>query len=415
VTFSEPINPLSVNVNAFMISPASQSHLFFSNGNTTLTFIPIEPLPLNSLITVTLGAGISDMAGNGMPSSFASTFFTGASLDNGQPSVVTVSPYQTYYNQTDVPLNSDITILFDRRIDPESVDHSSFYVQWSDRYNNIGITDIDGALSVAPDGLTAALVPSQRLLPNVTYCVSYTAAIKDIAGNPLYNPGNSCFTTGSVPNDVTAPRVIAVSPVNGAKNVPLNAEVMIQFSEAIDETTIRNNNVIVSKAGIQVEGWLTTEQDSTVVRYRAANSMNFDPSTFYQLTVTTGVKDTAGNTLPQPFTSGFTTGAAADAQKLHVASIVPADNATNVSPDSTIEITFTKQIDPVTINENTVWWYPGVRGSHTLSADGKTLTFTPFYPLFRNLLHVVSGCRGCSGQHAMGRLFPFYDRFFSRY
>lgn len=79
VTFGEPINPLTVNNATFIVSVGGTSYpgwISFSGQNTIATFTPDQPFPTNSLVTVTLSAGISDVAGNGMSSPFTSTFTT---------------------------------------------------------------------------------------------------------------------------------------------------------------------------------------------------------------------------------------------------------------------------------------------------------------------------------------------------
>ena len=382
VTFSEPINPVTVNSGTFNILIGVNPYpgqITFSGQNSIATFTPNQPLPSNSLMTVTLGAGISDTAGNAMPLPFNSTFTTETGMDNYQPSVIEVSPYN---GQTGVSLNSDITIAFDERINPISVNSANFYVtrDWW--------TVVPGTISISPNGLSATFSPSQPLLPNTYYYVFYTNGIKDIAGNPLYNPGYTGFMTGIELADTTAPEVIEISPKNGATGVPVNTEVLIKFSEAIDRTTVDGSTFIVSKGGVPVEGDLTVEQDSKVIRYKVAKLYNFDPNTFYQVTVTTEVTDTAGNPLTQEFTSGFTTGDAIDTVAPDVVSVVPAYGATDVSPDTTIEVTFTEAIDPVTVNASTFWvalgwwWGASVPGTYTVSPDRTKVTFTPDYPLF---------------------------------
>lgn len=78
ITFSEPVNPITVNNATFIVSVAgtpSPGRISFSGQNTVATFTPDQPFPTNSLVTVALSAGISDVAGNAI-SPFTSTFTT---------------------------------------------------------------------------------------------------------------------------------------------------------------------------------------------------------------------------------------------------------------------------------------------------------------------------------------------------
>lgn len=104
--FSEPINPVTVNTNNFTLSSDGtvySGRISFSNQNAVATFIPDQPLPAMTLITVNLAAGIADAAGNAIPTAFTSSFTTQSGQDNFRPSVILVSPYN---NQAGVALNS---------------------------------------------------------------------------------------------------------------------------------------------------------------------------------------------------------------------------------------------------------------------------------------------------------------------
>jgi tripartite motif-containing protein 71 len=79
VTFSEAINPMTVNGQTFTLSVGATQYsgqFSFSEQNTIVTFTPDQPFPTNSIVTITLSAGIRDIAGNGMPLPFASSFTT---------------------------------------------------------------------------------------------------------------------------------------------------------------------------------------------------------------------------------------------------------------------------------------------------------------------------------------------------
>jgi YD repeat-containing protein len=387
VTFSEAINPVTVNTNTFTLSSGGTNYpgqISFSNQNAVATFIPEQALASNTIITVTLAAGITDVAGNATPTPFASTFTTQMGQDNYQPSVVWVSPYK---GQMKVPLNSYTHIVFDERINPSSVNSSSFYLDWQDNYYvSHGVV---GSISVSSDGLGATFIPSHPLLPNLLHKIHFTEGIKDLAGNPLYNPGSSSFTTGMEMTDTTPPQVVEVSPLNGAADVPINAVILIKFSEALDQTTINGSTIVVSQGGVPLEGNLSLEQDGRVVRYVVANFYTLKLNAFYEVRVTTGVTDTAGNPLSAEFVSGFTTGDATDTVAPDVVSVVPANGATNVSPETSIEVTFNEAIDPLTVHSSTFrvtmgsyWSSAAIPGQYTFSSDFMKVTFKPDYPFF---------------------------------
>src|SRR5207247_4914058 len=85
----------------------------------------------------------------------------------------------------------------------------------------------------------------------VTSATTLTASLT-IAANAPFGPRNVTITTGSeVESTVngftvqsstpTSPFVVAISPANGAGNVPLNTAITTQFSQPMDRTTFDAN------------------------------------------------------------------------------------------------------------------------------------------------------------------------------
>src|SRR5262249_20822958 len=94
-------------------------------------------------------------------------------------------------------------------------------------------------------------------------------------------------------------------------------------------------------------------------------------ATTYTGTITTSVKDLAGNSLAANFVWSFTTAEAPPA----VSSTDPASNATGVSVDGVVKATFSKQMNATTITTTTFSITPGVAG--IVSYSGTTAAFTP--------------------------------------
>jgi hypothetical protein len=106
--------------------------------------------------------------------------------------------------------------------------------------------------------------------------------------------------------DTTPPTVLSSTPVKNEPSAPLNGAVTINFSEPIDCTTVNTTNVTMTAGG-----WsLGSCGGSTAV----FNTSGQTGSTFYTVTVTTAVKDLAGNPLDPSNTFnviGYITSAAA--------------------------------------------------------------------------------------------------------
>ncbi|MBI1821811.1 MAG: Ig-like domain-containing protein, partial [Nitrospirae bacterium] len=374
VIFNKSLNPASVTSSTFQVSSggtATPGTFIFSSYNTVATYIPSQPLPGLSNMTVTLN-GIADLNGNAITTPFVSNFTTASSIDNYQPSVISYSPS---YGQGGVPLNAKIKIVFSERINPLSVNGSSFRLNGPTGY-------VSGAITVSADQFSATYTPSSPLVANSYYSFNITNGVTDLAGNPLFNPFSSYFYTSSVYADTTGPSVIRVSPVNGATNMPLNTNVVVQFNQPVAQTSINAQSVVLSKGGIPIDTGMSLEQGGTVLRIVSANLVSLTANTFFQLTVTPGVTDLAGNPLTSQFTSAFTTGGASDTAGPSVVAYSPAYGASGVSQSPVVSITFNEAINPMSVYVGTVRLTGGgingnIPGTFNISADLKTVNFTP--------------------------------------
>ncbi len=103
--------------------------------------------------------------------------------------------------------------------------------------------------------------------------------------------------------DQRAPRVLHVSPGDGATDVPLDAVVAIRFSEPVRVTTVTAATVVLSGPGGRVEGSVATAESGLLAFFTPRAPLA--PDTTYTLALA-GLTDTAGNPLPA-FSSSFST------------------------------------------------------------------------------------------------------------
>jgi hypothetical protein len=133
--------------------------------------------------------------------------------------------------------------------------------------------------------------------------------------------------------DVTAPSILSSSPAMGSMSVPTDATVTVNFSEAVDPSSVTimlTPNVMLEPAS------LTADSLSVNVKPTAA----LMPSTKY--TVLVSARDLAGNALTDPTSFEFTTAVPPDTTPPTVVSTVPMANAMSVSLDAGITVTFSE-------------------------------------------------------------------------
>jgi hypothetical protein len=121
--------------------------------------------------------------------------------------------------------------------------------------------------------------------------------------------GASTNPTGPA-GDTVAPTVMSTNPVNGATGV---AVITASFSEAMSASTITTASFAVTGPGATpVAGTVAYNASTDIARFTPTVALT--PSTAYTATVTTGVKDLAGNALAGNHSWIFATSAAASGQ-----------------------------------------------------------------------------------------------------
>lgn len=129
------------------------------------------------------------------------------------PSIVRTDPPK---GKTDVPLNTQITIVFNEPIDRSSLAGSVQLIQ--------GERAIAGAVSLTPSGIVADFVPDAPLTAVTSYELVVTTGVRNSSGEQLDTELHVSFTTGTklatsaaaldvsdVPNSVTAGIPVTIS------------------------------------------------------------------------------------------------------------------------------------------------------------------------------------------------------------
>ena len=126
-------------------------------------------------------------------------------------------------------------------------------------------------------------------------------------------------TTTDDTTDTTSPTVSSTSPSDNQSGVSISDNISVTFSEAMDTTSVTTNTSNTTCSGSFL---LSSNNFSTCVQMSSSPSSSnsyktftVDPSdnlsstNYYKIRVTTGVKDSAGNTLGSQYetSSGFTT------------------------------------------------------------------------------------------------------------
>ena len=176
VSFSEHIAPATVTDETIRLKDNADQTInaAVNCSGSSITLTPASWLSINTIYTVIVTTGITDLNGNHLTGAFQWTFTTNSQADPVPPTISATSPS---HEQTDVALSTSITITFSEAIKPATATDS-----------NVTLKDMWGVpvnVDLSVNGTTLVVSPTSTLKFNMTYYVSITTGVTDMAGNAL--------------------------------------------------------------------------------------------------------------------------------------------------------------------------------------------------------------------------------------
>jgi hypothetical protein len=170
------------------------------------------------------------------------------------------------------------------------------------------------------------------------------------------------------------PTVSSTDPAKNATSVSLNHTLVVNFSEAMDQNTINASTFIVKQGSTTVAGQVGYAGLSGTF----TPSANFEANKNYSATLTTGAKNIAGISIDSDYKFSFTTGNVADVVSPTLSATSPPNNASSISRNTEVTITFSEAMNPLTISTTTFTVKQGTTPiSGTVISSGTKATFTP--------------------------------------
>ena len=301
-TFSEAMDPLTITPLNYTLKDTASGALVpgtVAYSGVSATFVPSSVLLGSRGYTVTIkggASGVKDLAGNPMAADFVISWTTGVAADTTAPTVIgTINAN----GATNVALNTKVGATFSEGMDPLTITNVTFLLK-----ETVSGAAVAGTMSYS--GVNAVFIPTANLASNRGYTVTVkggASGVKDLAGNAMVSDYVWSFTTAAAA-DNTAPTVTLVSPADLATGVAINSAVHVTFSKAMDPLTI--TNLTVTLGGVPA----LVSYDGVTRIATLTPSSNLAVNTTYTATVSTGVKDLAGNSMAANKVWSFTTAAA---------------------------------------------------------------------------------------------------------
>lgn len=312
------------------------------------------------------------------------------------PMVISSNPAISGCGGQGVPINRKVAVSFNEAMDPTTINQATFTLEGP------GSTPILGTVSYDTTNNIAIFTPNGGLLPaNATITGEISIGARSTTDVPLTNAYMWTFATGAG-SETIKPTVISTNPLD-LGTAPTNQKIIASFSEGMDSTTITGSTFTLAGPG-------ATPVTGTVTYSAIGAAATFTPSSaltagvLYTAMISTGAKDLSENPIASAFTWTFTAGSGPDSTAPTVTFTSPANGASAVAPNSAINATFSKAMDPSTLNAGTFTLIrPGpisITGKITYDPANMIATFTPTSPLGAGVSYsatITTGAKSLTG------------------
>jgi len=288
VVFSEAMDADSVDEYTFVVTTGTGYAAVTVPGTVicsgdTAVFTPAANFAYETAYTVTVAKSVKNLKGETLAADYKSSFTTSKEGEvPTPPTVLSVKPAGA-----NAAVDTTVTVTFSKAMKCDTVALSVS--------NAAAVTAGD----VTCNGAAVIFTPATDLAYETVYTVDVDAGAEDLAGNALESAFTSQFTTikeGAVP---TYPSVGDVTSDETG--------VSVNFSKNMDCGTINQENlkVQVQVPGIgfgTVSGEITECTGSSVI-FKPYSSLRSNLN--YDITLTTGIKDSEGNALQNEYTGSL--------------------------------------------------------------------------------------------------------------
>ena len=134
--------------------------------------------------------------------------------------------------------------------------------------------------------------------------LSFNVTLLSLLVSACGGGGGSGNSSPAALSDTIAPTVLSTDPASSSRSVAARTPISVTFSEAMDTSSFTTSTFVVSAGGTPISGTVSVTSNSATF----TPSTDLDLNTLYTASVTTGVKDSAGNALSTAYNWQFTPG-----------------------------------------------------------------------------------------------------------
>ncbi len=346
----------------------------FNSDRTIVTVTPNQLLEANAAYTLTV-SGLEDISGNTQAQIFEAGFVTG---DTADLLTGTISRWSIPNGASDVALNAYLEVELSERVDPTTINDTSFYL-----YDNTERRKVAGDWLLGNNDTVLRFNPAADLEPDhrYTFYVSSYPYLEDLAGNRL-SGSSRYFDTGGFA-DTTAPSLLLTNIAEGSE-IPVSSRLIVTLDERIGDACQPEARLLSPGGDVVLPISISSDRQTLTL----IPSESLLSSATYSLSLS-NLCDYAGNAYSATDIVRFSTSVSdvVDTARPTLVSVTPEYNATDFSVNTSIVAVFNEQIDQTV---QPVVTGGGVTVFGTYSVSGNTLTFTPDASLQGNTQYGIS-------------------------
>lgn len=313
-------------------------------------------------------------------------------IDGGPcPVVVSTTPVRnaTLVGRSAAPASEQamrttlVTAKFNKKIDPKTINASSFTVKVT------GGSTLAGTVTYSDADSTATFTASSKFADNTTFEARVTTAVKDLIGNALQADYVWPFATGTT----LLPIIIATDPTNLLTGVPINKTITATFSVPMDQSTITTSTFTLKNGALAVLGVVST--NGAVASFDPTIALI--PSTVYTAKISKLILNQDGSAMAKDTTWTFTTAATPPT----IITTNPVNLAANVALNTTVSAVFSVAMNASSLTTTTFSIRAGANNvAGVVNYSGVTATFNPtsdFLPNTVYTAHITTGVNNTVG------------------
>ncbi len=354
LVFGEAVDVASAQQN-ITFQPASASPVVTLSNSNQIVSINHANIPANTPVSVTVSkdllntVGVTLGQGNG-----GKDFVLEYVIENFPPVLANTNPTIPANDARNVAADTKITFNFNERLDPTTVNSTSFTV-------TRGGNAIAGSAALSPSGQSVVFTPTTTLRadPNPVVATA-TTGIRDLGGTAVATDISISFFI-----DNTGPTLSFTDPLNGSTEVGVDRfatqPIVMDFTEAVDQA--------VTGAGFSITPSRSTPRTggNGVITFGSATRMLYTTTGLLQgntqYTVRIAAQDLAGNPSAGPLAFAFTTDATPP--QVNTGTLQPPPGSVNQLRQPIISIEFTELMD-----------LDSIRRAFSLSSQGQVFSTT---------------------------------------